>query len=138
MGVYAVSFSSSLYGENSAETCLILNKKAHDPIVDLDDFMFACNRLSKTTLDGEINESKPTINRRSHKTEHRALLENVLQSDDKPANVMAGKGFYSAGNRSDGIRPSTEFSLPIDALDRDFSAAIRYLVAISMPGHQKK
>ncbi len=110
-------------------SCVLINKEAHEAIVPLDDFMFAYNRLSKVTLDGEVNENRPTINRRSHKTEHRALLEGVLQSDGKPAYVMMGKGFYDCGSRSDGVNPSTALAIPIDALDRDFSAGLRFLLA---------
>ncbi len=60
-----------------------LKDNNHAAIVDSDDFMFAFNRLSPLTLDGEINESQrslPVRYTQNGKAESHALLKYVITS----------------------------------------------------------
>lgn len=83
---------------------VIISKEAHDPIVDYNLFMYAYSRLSPTTLEGEVNEGKPKLDRRF--IDVPALLDGVLESDGKPAYAMAHKKIYVARAYEDGFSPS--------------------------------
>jgi hypothetical protein len=67
---------------------VLVSKEAHEPIVAREDFDYAYNRLSATTLDGETNENKPAIDRH-YGVACDALLEGILESDGNPAYVIA-------------------------------------------------
>jgi hypothetical protein len=67
---------------------VLVSKEAYEPIVPMDDFLYAYSRLSDRTLDGETNESKPKVDRR-YSVGINALLEGVLESDGRPVHAMA-------------------------------------------------
>ena len=56
---------------------VLVSKEAYEPIVPMDDFLYAYSRLSGRTLDGETNESKPKVDRR-YSVGINALLEGSL------------------------------------------------------------
>jgi len=104
------------------------NEEAHEGIIDRYDFLYAFNRLSDVTLDGERNEVKPEVNRRYGVTVD-ALLEGVLVSGKNPVYAMAkGSGTYITRSRAD-IDRGKELSIPVKRLDREFSIGIKILLA---------
>lgn len=106
----------------------VVSKTAHEAIVPMDDFLFAYNRLSSTTLDGELNENRPAPNRR-YGVGCEALLENIVESDGKPVYVMAHNQTYTARTFNDGWK-TTELVVGVEQLDTAFMGAIRYLLVI--------
>jgi DNA invertase Pin-like site-specific DNA recombinase len=115
----------------------VISKEAHEAIVPMDDFLYAYNRLSTVTLEGEPNKNKPPLNRRSYRTERKGLLEGVLQSNGSSAYILMDKGVYLTGKRSSYAGDSTEINVPIVLLDRDFSVAIRFLLGELEKRHQE-
>ena len=98
-------------------------------IVPLDDFMYAYSRLSETTLDGQVNENKPQVDRRFG-VACPALLEGILQSNGNPAYVMASDKTYDVRNYQDGWEAS-ELVVPVATLDHAFTdAMLKVLEAI--------
>jgi DNA invertase Pin-like site-specific DNA recombinase len=70
---------------------VIVSKTNHDPIVSETDFWYAFNRLSPTTIDGEVNE-RPTVPpaRYTHDGSPPpvALLDGIIAGEDVPVYVM--------------------------------------------------
>ena len=89
----------------------------------MDDFIYAYERLSGTTLDGEVQERKPRERRYSGTT---ALLDGVVRSGDLPVYVIRGK--YEAKDDANGFT-RTELAIPVDMLDKPFSQALIALLA---------
>jgi DNA invertase Pin-like site-specific DNA recombinase len=102
-----------------------VNKESHKAIVELDDFMYAYNRLSSVTLDGEPNENKPAVNRSYSQVN--ALLDGILTSDGVPCYAMR-TGSYVARLNNDGWK-SAELVVNIAEIDRAFSGAMRSVLA---------
>ncbi len=69
----------------------IVSKTNHDPIVSEADFWYAFNRLSPTTIDGEVNE-RPTVPpaRYTHdgSPPPAAFLDGMITGEDVPVYVM--------------------------------------------------
>jgi len=105
---------------------VLISKKAHDAIVDMDDFLYAYSRLSPVTLDGQKNTAKPELDRR-YGVACDALLENILESDGNPVYVMAGNQTYTAKTNADGWK-SIELVAPVSLIDREFSMALRLML----------
>jgi DNA invertase Pin-like site-specific DNA recombinase len=108
---------------------VIVSKEAHAAIVSYDDFMYAFNRLSPYTLDGEENNIKPTINRTFQTTQ--ALLEGILTANGMKAYVNNGRyRVYRSGSalaKSD----TPEMNVTIKHLDAAFSDVfVRVLIGI--------
>ncbi|MGZ3627260.1 MAG: recombinase family protein [Ktedonobacteraceae bacterium] len=112
----------------------VVSKTAHEAIVPMDDFMFAYNRLSLTTLEGEINEDRPAINRR-YGVGCEALLEGIVESDGKPVYVMAHNQTYTARTFNDGWK-TTELVVSVKQLDTAFMGAVRFLLAVLEYRHE--
>jgi len=104
----------------------LISKKAHDAIVDMNDFLYAYSRLSSVTLDGQDNASKPKLDRRQG-VACDALLENILESDGAPVYVMAGNQTYTAKAYNDGWK-TTELVVPVSLVDHEFSTALRLML----------
>jgi DNA invertase Pin-like site-specific DNA recombinase len=113
----------------------LISKKAHDAIVDMDDFLYAYSRLSPVTLDGQDNASKPKLDRRRGVVCD-ALLENILESDGAPVYVMAGNQTYTAKTNADGWK-TTELVAPVRLIDDEFSIALRKLLIALEQRHQQ-
>jgi len=113
---------------------IIVSKTAHDPIVDYDLFMYAYSRLSPTTLDGEVNESKPKLDRRY--SDVSALFDGVLESDGTPVYAMAHSKTYVARAYADSWK-STELVVGIDTLDRMGSQAILMVISALEQRHRE-
>jgi Resolvase, N terminal domain len=112
------------------------NEEAHEAIVDRYDFLYAFNRLSDMTLDGERNEVKPEVNRR-YGVAVDALLEGVLYHGKYPMYAMAkGGGLYIVSLPDDAEREK-EMSIQVKRLDREFSIGIRILLAELEQRHEK-
>jgi hypothetical protein len=105
---------------------VVVSRQAHAPIVSHVDFAYARARLAPTDLNGEPNENKPQVNRRSYKTERKALLEGVIASDGLPVYAIASRGAYVARNNAGDH--STELVVPIARIDQAFAGAVRALL----------
>lgn len=114
---------------------VLISKKAHDAIVDVDDFLYAYSRLSPVTLDGQENTTKPKLERRQG-VACDALLENILESDGAPVYVMAGNQTYTARTNADGWK-SIELVAPVSLIDREFSTALR-LMLLGLEKHHEQ
>lgn len=90
---------------------VIVSKEAHERIVSMDDFLYAFSRLSPVTLDGEVNEDKPKVDRR-YGAACDALLEGILENDGKSVYVMAHDQAYMARTNNDEWK-STELAVPV-------------------------
>ncbi len=102
---------------------VIVSKTAHDPIIeDLDLFMYAYSRLSLTTLDGQPNEERPSVERRFVKIQ--ALLEGLLTADGAPVYALSASQTYTARIARDGWSVRHEFGIDIRTLDNAFQRAI--------------
>ena len=113
---------------------VVISKTSHDPIVPMDDFMYAFSRLSDTTLDGEPNENKPKVERR--KGTANALLDGLLTSDGNPVYAMAARNCYIARLSDDGWN-STELVIGIPELDTAFSnALVKFLATLELRHRQ--
>ncbi len=107
---------------------VLISKQAHDAIVDMDDFMFAYNRLSAYTLEGEVNENKPKIDRR-YGMACDALLENILESNSEPMYVMAYNQSYTARAHTDGWQ-NTNLVASVKRVDSAVERALEHLRTI--------
>src|SRR5258708_85951 len=94
-------------------------------IVELEGFLYAYSRLSKTTLDGEPNEKKPAVNR--HYSRVDALLEGLLTSDGAPCWALS-EGCYVAKKNDDGWNHNS-FKVSIAEIDQAFSEALTAALA---------
>jgi DNA invertase Pin-like site-specific DNA recombinase len=101
---------------------VLVSREAHEGIVPMDDFLYAYNRLSATTLDGDVNEHKPKVDRR-YGVGIQALLEGVLESDGRAVYAMAHSQGYEARTDSDGWK-TTDFLIRTSVLDSAFSKAL--------------
>jgi len=102
----------------------VVNKEAHKAIVPMDDFLFAYTRLSSVGLDGQVNEAHPPLNRTSYKTARKALVENIVYSNDTKMYPKIGEGRYVAVGYREGDF-TTELSIPIARVDALTSTAVR-------------
>lgn len=102
---------------------VLVSKEAHDPIVPMDDFMYAYNRLSPTTLDGEPNEDKPKVERR-YGLACDALLEGILESNGNTVYATAGRNAYVAWSKGDSWDDRSEFVMQVRVLDRAVSMVL--------------
>lgn len=114
---------------------VLISKKAHDGIVDMDDFLYAYSRLSPVTLDGQENTAKPKLDRRQG-VACDALLENILKSDGAPVYVMAGNQTYTAKTNADGWK-TTELVAPVSLIDQEFSTALHMTLLELEKRHQQ-
>jgi len=108
---------------------VVVSKEAHAAIVPYADFLYAFNRLSKYTLEGELNPQKPAINRTYQTTP--ALLEGVLWGNGVKAYVI-GK-LYRAKKEGNTLNPQehTELNVPVRVIDDAFSDAfVKVLIGI--------
>lgn len=113
---------------------VIVSKEAHEPIVSMDDFLYAYNRLSPITLDGTPNEHKPPLNRRYTNTP--ALVENILTNGENKCYAMSTTKSYIAREMV-GKWNSTTLTVPIYLLDMAVTTAILEVVTtIDMRHHQ--
>ena len=101
----------------------------------MDDFLYAYNRLSPVTLDGQENTSKPKQDRRKGMACD-ALLENILESDGDPVYVMARNQTYTAKTNNDGWK-TIELVAPVSLIDQEFSMALRLLLVELERRHTK-
>ncbi|MEO8970067.1 MAG: recombinase family protein [Ktedonobacteraceae bacterium] len=115
--------------------CVLISKKAHDAIVDMDDFLYAYSRLSPVTLEGQENTAKPKLVRRQC-VACDALLENILESDGNPVYVMAGNQTYTAKTNADGWK-TVELVAPVSLIDQEFSTALRMTLLELEKRHQQ-
>jgi DNA invertase Pin-like site-specific DNA recombinase len=102
----------------------IVSREAHEPIVPMDDFLYAFERLSGVDLDGtEKQERKPRERRYAGAT---ALLDGVLQSGELPVYCTGGR--YQVRRENNDFHV-TELAVQIKALDAAFSQALIALLA---------
>jgi hypothetical protein len=102
---------------------VIISKEAHPAIVEMDDFLFAYNRLSKYVLGSdEVNTEKPIVDRR-YGVDVPALLEGILESDGNPVYVMARRKAYEAVVSTDNWVETT-LVVRVDLLDRAFHSVL--------------
>ncbi len=102
-----------------------VNKESHTAIVDYADFLYAYNRLSNVTLDGETNEQKPKVNRLYGDCQ--ALLENILENNGAKFYAMARGQVYAARTFASDFK-SNEIQVPILDLDRAVEDALKVLL----------
>lgn len=114
---------------------VLISKKAHDAVVDMDDFLYAYSRLSPITLDGQENTAKPKLDRRQSAACD-ALLEDILESDGNPVYVMAGNQTYTAKTNADGWK-TIELVAPVSLVDQEFSTALRMTLLELEKRHQQ-
>jgi DNA invertase Pin-like site-specific DNA recombinase len=108
---------------------VVVSKTAHEAIVPYDDFLYAYNRLSPYTLDGEENTSRPTRNRTFQTTP--ALLEGILTGNGYKTHIMGR--LYRAMKRDDHLDRDnhTEINVPVKLVDDAFAKGfVKLLVAI--------
>src|SRR5215469_474384 len=74
---------------------VLISKEAWEPIVEMDDFVFAYQSIKHTTLDGEPLEDKPKIVRR-YGLRTNALLDGLLDSEGRPVYAMSNSQAYEA------------------------------------------
>ncbi len=101
----------------------------------MDDFLYAYNRLSPVTLDGQENTAKPKLDRRQG-VACEALLENILENDGNPVYVMAGNQTYTARTNADGWK-TIELVAPVSLIDKEFSMALRMTLLELERRHQQ-
>jgi hypothetical protein len=102
---------------------VLVSREAHEPIVGMDDFMYAYDRLSGMSLDGVEQERKPRERRYGGNS---ALLDGVLRSGEWSVYTVEGK--YTARSEHNGF-PKTELVVRVDELDDAFSKAIVKVLA---------
>ncbi len=123
-----------IYREVPVYETVVVSKEAHNPIVDYDLFMYAYSRLSPTTLEGEVNEDKPKLDRRF--VDVPALLDGVLESDGTPAYAMAHNKSYVVRAYEDGWK-SAQLIVDIDTLDKIVTQAIIMVITALEERHRK-
>ena len=112
-----------------------INKESHSAIVDLDDFLFAYNRLSAVTLDGTPNENKPKVNR-LYGVGCQALLENIVESNGTPCYAMSTTQTYVARLYNNGFK-LPELVVGIDSLDSAVNNAMLTLILALEQRHKE-
>ncbi len=117
---------------------VIVSKENHAAIVPYDDFMFAFNRLSKHTLEGEETPQKPEAKRR-YQTSTNALLEGLLSGNGVKAYVVGNQYKAKKDNHMLQRTHEGELNIAVKVIDRAFASAfLSVLVGIkqaaSVPG----
>jgi hypothetical protein len=103
---------------------VLVSREAHTPVVSMDDFQYAFERLSSTTLDGtEEQERKPRERRYGGAS---ALLDGVVESNGIPVYVDGDD--YDAVVQRNGFG-RTDLSVPVQKLDAAFAMALVALLA---------
>ena len=113
----------------------IISKTSHEPIVNMDDFMFAFTRLSPYTLDGEINENKPVVSKRRGST-HNALLDGLLTNNTYRMYVNNRSDAYEARQCNQYALNKTVLCVSVEIIDRTFTSSL-LMVLIGLEQRQK-
>ncbi len=113
---------------------VVISKEAHEPAVDYDLFMYAYSRLSPTTLEGEVNENRPKVERRF--VDVPAFLDGVLESDGIPVYPIAHRRHYVARAYVDG-ETTSELAVSIDKLDQMVTQAILMVITALEQRHRE-
>lgn len=122
---------------------VVVDKQHHIAIVDLEDFMYAFNRLSRFDLDGKPQEriGVRTVTRKGKPvtwseggryqrvtTEPKsALLTDRITSNECPVFVNRAKGLYVVSKQSHGMHEYSA-SIKLTVLDAVFSQHFTYVV----------
>jgi hypothetical protein len=109
----------------------LVSTQAHDSIVPLDDFMYAYDRLSGTSLDGQEQERKP---RERRYVGTNALLDGVVTCGDLPIYVM--EDGYCARAGADGFTRN-DLAVPVANLDGAFQQAMIAVLGTLELGHRR-
>jgi hypothetical protein len=103
---------------------VVVSKEAHPAIVHMDDFLFAYERLSGTSLDGtETQERKPRERRYGANS---AFLAGIVHSDDMPVYIL--KHMYTARREIGAHLTTTELAVEENAIDGAFNRVFNSLV----------
>lgn len=105
-----------------------VNKEAHEPIVPMEDFLYAYTRLSDTTLEGEPNESKPKVDRR-YGVRTNALLEGILESNGQTVYVSRTRDTEVYRITDNDTWEPTSILVHVSDIDSAFSQALIQLLA---------
>ncbi len=98
---------------------VLVSREAHEPIVSMDDFLYAYERLSSLSLDGvETQERKPRERRYGGTS---ALLDGVVGCGEHAVYVIEGK--YHARSEHNGF-PKSELVVKVVDIDGAFARAM--------------
>jgi DNA invertase Pin-like site-specific DNA recombinase len=116
---------------------VIISKEAHKAIVDLDDFMYAYERLSSVTLDGQPNENKPKVERRT--ASKVALLDGLLVSKvgENILPVYVIDNTYMSRQYGETDWETSDFVLSVKRVDRAVTGAILTLIVSLEQRHKE-
>ena len=112
---------------------VVVSKTNHEPIVAMDDFLYAYSRLSPINLDGTKNEHKPIVSRRY--TTIPALCENILWHGGNTC--YATKHGYRTHSSNMRQYDYTTMYIPIDLVDTSVSTAILGILSAMDRRHKK-
>jgi Resolvase, N terminal domain len=103
---------------------VLVSKEAHEPIVSMDDFMFAYERLSGVSLDGTETQERKQRERRY--SGNGALLDGVVGSGEHAVYIIEGK--YHARSEHNGF-PKSELVVKVEKVDGAFARAMVHTLA---------
>jgi hypothetical protein len=98
---------------------VLVSETAHEPLIPIDDFMFAWDRLSNVSLDG--SEQKERVQRERRYGGATALLDGIVRSGENPVYVVSDS--YTARVMNDGFHRD-DLVVSVDTLDSAFARAM--------------
>ncbi len=131
-----IAYDGSWYFKEKGKSAIIIPNN-HDAIVPHDDFMFAFNRMSKTTLTGEPNEQRHmrpyTRFTRVGTDPYPALLDGIIDSTLPKYHVYVyqkankkTKAFYTLRGPEHAYLDCDRIAISVPTLDRIFEERLQY------------
>ncbi len=143
-----IAYDGSWYFKEKGKSAIIIPHN-HDAIVPHDDFLFAFNRLSKTTLTGEPNQQRRmrpyTRFTRVGTDPYPALLDGIIDSNlpsyhvyvfEKPAKKT--QAFYTVTGPAHAYLDCDRISVSVPLLDSIFEQRLAYHLRIFRALHDIK
>jgi hypothetical protein len=143
-----IAYDGSWYFKEKGKSAIIIENN-HDAIVPHDDFMFAFNRMSKTTLTGEPNEQRQmrpyTRFTRVGTDPYPALLDGIIDSNlpgyhvyvyEKPEKKTPA--FYTLRGPEHAYLDCDRISVSVPLLDGIFEQRLEYHLRIFRALHALK
>jgi len=143
-----IAYDGSWYFKEQGKSSIVIEHN-HDAIVPHDDFLFAFNRMSKTTLTGEPNEQRQmrpyTRFTRVGTDPYPALLDGLIDSGLPGYHVYVferpdkrSKAFYSLRGPEETYLDCDRIAVSVPLIDRIFEERLEYHLRIFRALHAIK
>lgn len=112
---------------------VIVSKEAHDPIVSMDDFLFAWHCFNDCEPDGTDCKQEKIVRERRYGGKN-ALLDGILQAGKLPVYVI--RNHYTSWEDNDGFGKQ-DMAVPVKTIDAAFAPAMVATLAKLEHAHRR-